>query len=94
MGAEVTYELNLEPAEDAAGWTAMVYRYVKAGVCGPWTETKPIEPHPVHGMFWPIDVLAEAGLRTLGLEREFEPGVPEAYGRYGSVALRVPLAHR
>jgi hypothetical protein len=91
MGAEVSYELNLEPLEDGVGWTAMVYQSAKAGVCGPWSETKPV-PGLEDRMFVPVDQLAARGLLALGLAGEFEPGVPEVYGRYGSVALRVPLS--
>jgi hypothetical protein len=90
MGAEVFYELNLEPLEDGRGWTAMVYRSVRAGVCGPWSDTKPV-PDLEDQMFVPVDQLAARGLLALGLAGEFEPGVPEVYGRYGSVALSVPL---
>ena len=72
----------------------MVYRNVRAGVCGPFTETRPVTPDPARPMFWRIDELARAGLHAAGLDLEFEPGVPEVYGRYGSVALRVPLTRR
>jgi hypothetical protein len=92
MGAEVTYELNLEPAEDAVGWTAMVYRYVKAGVCGPWTETKPI-PGLEGRMFVPVNELAAKALAVLGLQHEFEAGEAEVYGRFGKIGLRVDLTH-
>jgi hypothetical protein len=91
---EVTYELNLEPAEDAVGWTAMVYRSVRAGVCGPWTETKPVPVDPAAPMFRNLPDLIDAGLRVLGLDMEFTCGEPEVYGRFGSIALRVMLVRR
>ena len=93
MGVVETFELNLEPAEDSHGWTAMVYRSVRAGVCGPWTETREI-PGIEGRMFIPVDELAELGLARLGLDREFAPGPVEAYGRYGRIALQVRLVRR
>jgi hypothetical protein len=88
---EESYELTLEPIEDGTGWTAMVYRSVRAGVCGPWTETKLVAPAEPYAMFRRVDELAAAGLRALGVDKDFEPGAAEVYGRYGQIALRVSL---
>lgn len=90
---EASYELTLEPIEDGPGWTAMVYRTVRAGVCGPFSGTVVVPAEDPYAMFRPVADLAAAALATLGLTAEYMPGEAEAYGRYGSVALRVPLTH-
>jgi hypothetical protein len=89
MGA-VSYELNLEPVEAGVGWTAMIYRSVRAGVCGPWTDTVTLDLNPAV-MFHPIRDLPGAALVALCMDGQFIPGPPGVYGRYGSIALRVPL---
>jgi hypothetical protein len=91
MGAEVSYELNLEPVEDGPGWTAMIYRSVRAGVCGPWTETKTVLDGDERMLFWQLPELVRRALLVVDPAVNFRAGVPEVYGRYGKVAVRVPL---
>lgn len=88
---EASYELTLEPAEDNAGWTATIYHTVRAGLCGPWTHSVAVPTEDPYAMFRPIEDLASTALAALGLADEFSPGPAEVYGRYGSIALRVPL---
>lgn len=91
MPDDASYELTLEPAENGPGWTATVYRTVRAGLCGPFTDTVAVPTENPYAMFRPITDLAAASLAALGLTGEFSPGPPEVYGRYGSITLRVPL---
>jgi hypothetical protein len=74
MGA-VSYELNLEPVEAGVGWTAMIYRSVRAGVCGPWTDTVTLDLDPA-AMFHPIRDLPGAALVALCMDGQFIPGPP------------------
>jgi hypothetical protein len=85
----VSYELNLMPAEDRQGWTAMIYRSVRAGICGPWSDTVEVPMPP--GMFYALGDLTRAALEALKVSESYEAGAPEVYGRYGSVDVRVPL---
>jgi hypothetical protein len=88
---DATYELTLEPAEDGQGWTAMIYRSIRAGVCGPYTGTVTVPAEDPYAMFLPVADLAAAALRALRMDAGYTPGPAEVYGRYGSIALRVPL---
>jgi hypothetical protein len=88
---DASYELTLEPAENGMGWTAMIYRTVRAGICGPFTDTVTVPAENPYAMFHPVTDLAAAALAALRMAGEFTPGPPEVYGRYGAIALRVPL---
>jgi hypothetical protein len=88
---DASYELTLEPAEEGMGWTAMIYRTVRTGICGPWTDTVTVPADDPYTMFRPVAKLAAAALATLRLDSMFAPGPAEVYGRYGSIVLRVPL---
>jgi hypothetical protein len=88
---DASYELNLEPAEEGMGWTAMIYRTIRAGICGPFTDTVTVPADDPYAMFHPVTELAAAALAALRMAGEFSPGPAEVYGRYGAIALRVPL---
>jgi hypothetical protein len=88
---DASYELTLEPAEEGMGWTAMVYRTIRAGICGPFTGTVTVPAEDPYAMFRPVAALAAAALAALRMAGEFSPGPAEVYGRYGAIALRVPL---
>jgi hypothetical protein len=88
---DASYELNLEPTEEGMGWTATIYRTIRAGICGPFTDTVTVPADDPYAMFRPVADLAAAALAALQMAGEFAPGAPEVYGRYGAIALRVPL---
>jgi hypothetical protein len=88
---DASYELNLEPTEEGMGWTATIYRTIRAGICGPFTDTVTVSADDPYAMFRPVAALATAALAALRMAGEFTPGPAEVYGRYGAIALRVPL---
>jgi hypothetical protein len=90
---DVTYELTLTPVEDEEHqWEALIYRSVRAGVCGPWTGHARIVQNP--GYWAPLREIAEQALSALNQLGDFEIGEPVAHASYGRVYVAVPLTRK